>query len=43
VDPDLEPLGRFPLPVRSVIYAVLILGIAVFAEDFGEDFLYFQF
>ncbi len=40
---DLEPLHRFPLPVRSLVYALLLGLIIVFGEDLGEEFLYFQF
>ena len=40
---DLEPLHRFPLPVRSLVYAVLLGLISVFGEDLGVQFLYFQF
>jgi hypothetical protein len=40
---DLEPGHRFPLPIRALLYAILIAEIVLLGEDFGEDFLYFQF
>ncbi len=40
---DMEPLRRLPWPARSLVYATLLLCIALVGEDFGEDFVYFQF
>jgi D-alanyl-lipoteichoic acid acyltransferase DltB (MBOAT superfamily) len=40
---DLEPMQRFPLIVRVLVYAFLLASIVILGEDFGEDFLYFQF
>jgi D-alanyl-lipoteichoic acid acyltransferase DltB (MBOAT superfamily) len=40
---DLEPMHRFPVPVRALVYVVLLVLIATLGEDFGEEFLYFQF
>jgi alginate O-acetyltransferase complex protein AlgI len=40
---DLEPLHRFPLVARSLVYVVVLLYIVLFGEDYGESFLYFQF
>jgi D-alanyl-lipoteichoic acid acyltransferase DltB (MBOAT superfamily) len=40
---DLECVRRLPWPARSVVYAGLFAGIVLFGEDFGEDFIYFQF
>jgi D-alanyl-lipoteichoic acid acyltransferase DltB (MBOAT superfamily) len=40
---ELEPVHRFPLPVRALVYAALLAGIALLGEDFGEEFIYFQF
>jgi D-alanyl-lipoteichoic acid acyltransferase DltB (MBOAT superfamily) len=40
---DLEPVQRFPLAARALVYAGLLAAIVLLGEDFGEDFLYFQF
>ena len=40
---DLEIVRRGALPLRAVIYAAMVLVIAVFGEDFGQPFIYFQF
>ena len=40
---DLEPLHRFRIPVRAFVYLVVMLAIVLLGEDFGDDFLYFQF
>jgi D-alanyl-lipoteichoic acid acyltransferase DltB (MBOAT superfamily) len=40
---DLEPVQRFPMWVRSLVYAGLVVAIVFLGEDLGEDFLYFQF
>ena len=40
---DLEPLHRFRVPVRATVYLVLMVAIVLLGEDFGDDFLYFQF
>ena len=40
---DLEPVHRFPVPVRAAIYAALVAIILLYGEDFGSDFVYFQF
>ena len=40
---DLEPVRRLPWPARSLVYATLVLGIALVGEDFGEEFVYFRF
>ena len=40
---DLEPMQRFPMIVRALVYAFLLASIVILGEDFGEDFLYFQF
>ncbi len=34
---------RIPTPVRAIIYAGLILGMLIFGEFGGGDFIYFQF
>jgi hypothetical protein len=34
---------RWPLPARGLVYAVLILAIAVFGGDADVPFIYFQF
>ena len=40
---DLEPMQRFPMTVRALVYAFLLASIVILGEDLGEDFLYFQF
>jgi alginate O-acetyltransferase complex protein AlgI len=40
---DLEVARRFAWPLRTVLYLALVGGIVLLGEDFGEDFLYFQF
>jgi len=40
---DLEPVHRLRWPARALLYASLILGIALVGEDFGEEFVYFPF
>jgi D-alanyl-lipoteichoic acid acyltransferase DltB (MBOAT superfamily) len=40
---ELEPLHRFRMPVRAVVYLMVMLAIVLLGEDFGDDFLYFQF
>jgi D-alanyl-lipoteichoic acid acyltransferase DltB (MBOAT superfamily) len=40
---DLEVVHRLAWPVRAVLYAGLVAGIVLLGEDFGEDFIYFQF
>jgi hypothetical protein len=38
-----EPLIHLPLALRSTVYALVILAIALIGEDGGEAFIYFQF
>jgi D-alanyl-lipoteichoic acid acyltransferase DltB (MBOAT superfamily) len=38
-----EVIFRIPVPVRAVIYAAMILGMIVYGEFGGGDFIYFQF
>jgi D-alanyl-lipoteichoic acid acyltransferase DltB (MBOAT superfamily) len=40
---DLECVRRLPWPGRAAVYAALATGIVLLGEDFGEDFIYFQF
>ena len=40
---DLEPVGRWPFPLRVLAFAAIAAGIVLFGEDFGEPFIYFQF
>jgi alginate O-acetyltransferase complex protein AlgI len=40
---DLEPLHRLRLPVRALVYLFLLIDLVLLGEDFGEEFLYFQF
>jgi D-alanyl-lipoteichoic acid acyltransferase DltB (MBOAT superfamily) len=40
---ELEPMYRFSLPVRGLVYATLIWLIVLFGVDLGYDFIYFQF
>ncbi len=40
---DLEPLGRWPVWARALVYLVIFLLLVLLGEDFGEQFLYFQF
>jgi alginate O-acetyltransferase complex protein AlgI len=40
---DLEPLNRLRLPLRALIYLVILVNIVSLGEDFGDDFFYFQF
>ena len=40
---DLEPLHRLRLPVRALVYLFFIINLVLLGEDFGEEFLYFQF
>ncbi len=43
VSGDVEVVRRLPWPARSAAYAALGIGIVLLGEDFGEDFIYFQF
>jgi D-alanyl-lipoteichoic acid acyltransferase DltB (MBOAT superfamily) len=38
-----EVIFRIPVPVRALVYAGLILGMIVYGEFGGGDFIYFQF
>jgi len=40
---ELEPVIHLPLALRSTVYALVILAIALLGEDGGEAFIYFQF
>jgi D-alanyl-lipoteichoic acid acyltransferase DltB (MBOAT superfamily) len=40
---DLEPLGRWPVLPRALVYLAVFLLLVLLGEDFGEQFLYFQF
>jgi D-alanyl-lipoteichoic acid acyltransferase DltB (MBOAT superfamily) len=40
---ELEPVIRLPLALRSTVYALVFLAIALIGEDGGEAFIYFQF
>jgi len=40
---DLEPVLRWPVVVRAVTYAAVVLSIIVLGEDGGAPFIYFQF
>ena len=40
---DLEPLHRLRTPLRALVYLFFIINLVLLGEDFGEDFLYFQF
>ena len=40
---DLEPLHRLRLPARALVYLFFIINLVLLGEDFGEEFLYFQF
>jgi D-alanyl-lipoteichoic acid acyltransferase DltB (MBOAT superfamily) len=40
---ELEPLHRLRVPLRALVYLVILIQIVLLGEDFGEDFLYFQF
>jgi D-alanyl-lipoteichoic acid acyltransferase DltB (MBOAT superfamily) len=40
---DLEFVHRLRWPARTLLYAALVLGIALVGEDFGEEFVYFRF
>ena len=40
---ELEPVIRLPLALRSTVYGLVILTIALIGEDGGEAFIYFQF
>jgi hypothetical protein len=40
---DLEPLHRLRLPLRALVYLFFIINLVLLGEDFGEEFLYFQF
>jgi D-alanyl-lipoteichoic acid acyltransferase DltB (MBOAT superfamily) len=40
---DLEPVLRWPLPLRTGVYALVFLAILLFGEDGGQPFIYFQF
>jgi alginate O-acetyltransferase complex protein AlgI len=40
---DAEPVLRAPLLVQVPIYVALAFAIAIWGEDFGEPFIYFQF
>ncbi len=40
---DLEIPLRWPLPVRSLVYATTFFALVVLGEDFGDAFIYFQF
>jgi alginate O-acetyltransferase complex protein AlgI len=40
---DLEPVSRWPAPVRAVTYAVLLAGLLLLGDDGGRAFIYFQF
>jgi D-alanyl-lipoteichoic acid acyltransferase DltB (MBOAT superfamily) len=40
---DPEVVLRWPLPLRTLVYAGVFAGLVLLGEDFGEPFLYFQF
>ena len=40
---DLEPVARFPFPLRVALYGALAAGIVLLGEDYGAPFIYFQF
>jgi D-alanyl-lipoteichoic acid acyltransferase DltB (MBOAT superfamily) len=40
---ELEPLHRFPAPLRALVYLAVFLYLVLLGEDFGDDFFYFQF
>jgi D-alanyl-lipoteichoic acid acyltransferase DltB (MBOAT superfamily) len=40
---DLEPLHRFPVPARALVYAGVLVLLVLLGEDFGKDFFYFRF
>jgi D-alanyl-lipoteichoic acid acyltransferase DltB (MBOAT superfamily) len=40
---ELEPLHRFPAPLRALVYLAVFLTLVLLGEDFGDDFFYFQF
>jgi D-alanyl-lipoteichoic acid acyltransferase DltB (MBOAT superfamily) len=40
---ELEPLHRLRWPVRALVYLFFIINLVLLGEDFGEEFLYFQF
>jgi D-alanyl-lipoteichoic acid acyltransferase DltB (MBOAT superfamily) len=40
---DLEPLRRLRVPARALVYLFFLINLMLLGEDFGEEFLYFQF
>ena len=40
---DHDVIFRIPVPLRAVVYAAIILGILVFGDFGGGQFIYFQF
>ena len=40
---ELEPVARWPAPVRALVYALLLAGLLLLGDDGGEAFIYFQF
>jgi hypothetical protein len=40
---NLECVLRWPLPVRALTYAGVVLSILLIGQDLGQPFIYFQF